>query len=451
MRIAVFLAVVSVISIHCSSSDAQHWPQFRGQRGDGLAVESSHPAEWSADKHVAWKTKIPGVGWSQPIVWGDKVFVTTAVANQQHRPDGGNWSPGDGIGGLSAFLGSVRRPPNVEYQWKLLCLDLATGKIAWEQVAHLGKPTIPVHPNNSYATETPATDGDRVIADFGPAGVYCYDFSGKLLWNKDLGTYPIQMDWGMASSPVLHGDRVFVQYDNEKQSFLVALDKKSGTEVWRADRVERSNWCTPYIWRNEQRTELVAGGGTKIRSYDPDTGELLWEISAAGRCTPSPVGNEKLLYLDSADRLTGTRGIVAAIRPGASGDISLAGDSASSEFVAWSAKLNGGRVASPLLTDDCLYLVEQQSGIVRCLDAQTGKQHYRQRLPGVAGVTASPWESSGKRFFLDQGGQTFVLAAGPELKVLAKNRLDDPMFWSSPAVAGDALLLRGIDHLYCIR
>lgn len=451
MRITSLVVAAYLVSAVCSQTRAQHWPQFRGECGDGRATNGKHPDEWSADEHVAWKTKIPGVGWSQPIVWGEKVFVTTAVAEKQQRPKAGDWSPGDGVGGLSFFVGSLRKPPNVEYRWKVFCLDLKNGDIVWDQTPYAGKPTIPIHRNNSYATETPVTDGERVIAYFGPPGVHCYDFLGKLLWSKQLGTYAMQMDWGMASSPVMHGENVFVQCDNEKQSFLVALNKRSGDEVWRVDRDEKSNWCTPFVWKNPQRTELVVGGGNKMRSYDPSSGKLLWEMAGSGRCAASPVGDEKLLYVNSADRMTGLRGIMAAIRPGASGDISLAGDKAVSDYVVWSVNLSGGRVASPIRIENCLYLLEQQSGIIRCLDSQTGKQHYRQRIPGASGVTASPWSSGGNVFCLDQSGQTFMLAVGPELKVLATNKLNDDLFWSSPAVAGDSLLLRGIDHLYCIR
>src|SRR5262245_56063879 len=188
-----------------------------------------------------------------------------------------------------------------------------------------------------------------------------------------------------------------------------------------------------------------------MRSYEPASGKILWEMAASGRCSDSPVASDKLLYVDSGDRLTGQRGILAAIKPGATGDISLGGDSASSEFVVWSATLPGHRVASPIVANDCLYLIEQQGGIIRCLDASTGKQHFRQRLPGAAGLTASPWTSGGKVFFLDQSGQTFVLDPGPQFKLLVTNKLADEMFWASPAIAADSLFLRGIDHLYCIR
>lgn len=456
MRMTIPLLFAGLFSLYTTAGLAQHWPQFRGQAGDGVASRESaaekHPETWSADEHLAWKAKISGVGWSQPIVWSDRVFVTTAVADKQQRPKADDWSPGDGVRGLSFFIGSMRKPPDVEYQWKVLCFDLMNGNLLWERTAHTGKPTIPIHPNNTYATETPATDGERVVSYFGPAGIHCYDFSGELLWSKQLGSYAMQMDWGTASSPVMSGELVYVQCDNDKQSFLVALDKRSGDEVWRVERNEKSNWSTPFIWKNELRIELVVEGGNKMCSYEPATGKLLWEMGASGRSASSPVGDQKLLFVNSADRLTGLRGIFAAIRPGASGDISLTGKAATNEFVVWSSNLSGGgRVASPLLVANCLYLLEQQSGIIRCLDSQTGKQHYRQRIPGAVGVTASPWSSGGNVFCLDQSGQTFVLAPGPELKVLATNKLSDDMFWASPAVAGNSLLLRGTDHLFCIR
>jgi outer membrane protein assembly factor BamB len=450
MRLSLGLLVLPVWAYCLGWALAENWSQFRGSTGDGAATQSKPPVEWASDKNVAWKTRIPGFGWSQPVVWGERIFVTTAVTDKQPRPNPNDWSPGDGLGGLSAFLGSVRKPPAVEYRWMVVCLDRATGKVIWEQVARTGRPTIPIHARNSYATETPVTDGERVIAYFGMTGLYCYDVSGNLLWSKDLGTFPLQMDWGTGSSPVVHDGRVYVQCDNDKASFLVAHDARTGDELWRVPREERSNWSTPYVWKNKQRTELVCAGGTKMRSYDPATGKVLWEMAGSGRCSSSPVGSAELLYVNSGDRLTGQRGILAAIRPGGTGDISLAPKSTTSEFVAWSVALTGGRVASPLLVRDCLYLPEQQGGLLRCLDAQTGMQHFRERLPGAVGFTASPWSADDKVFCLDQNGTTFVLAAGPKLEVLATNKLDDELFWSSPAVAGDAHLIRGIDHLYCI-
>jgi outer membrane protein assembly factor BamB len=444
------VAVICLVMLICGRANAQNWPQFRGANGDGAAADSSFPDSWSAEEHVAWKTAIPGVGWSQPIVWGNKIFLTTALAENQKRPRPGDWTPGE-AGMLTAFFGNYRKPPAIEYRWVVLCLERDTGKVLWEQTAFSGKPRVPIHAQNSYATETPATDGERLIVYFGMVGLYCYDLDGKLLWSKDLGSYPVQMDWGSGSSPVMDGDLVFVQCDNDKASFLVALQKSSGEEVWRAAREERSNWATPLIWKNDTRTELVTGGGTKMRSYEPTTGKLLWECAGSGRCSTSPVATRKLLYVDSGDRMTGQRGLLAAIKPGANGDISLAGTGSTNDFVAWSVDFAGHAVASPCVANDCLFMMTQQAGIVTCLDANTGKQNFRQRLPGATGLTASPWTRSDKVFCLDQSGQTFVLAADPKYQLLSTNKLPEEMFWASAAPSGDRLLLRGLDHLYCIQ
>jgi outer membrane protein assembly factor BamB len=449
MRLESVLAACFCLSL-CGTAPAQNWPRFRGPNGDGVAAESKHPDTWSSDEHLAWKMKLPGVGWSQPIVWEDKVFVTTAVSDKGQRPKPGDWSPGEG-GVLTMVFGNYRRPPAVEYEWKVLCLDAKSGEVLWERTAYKGRPRVPIHVNNTYATETPATDGERLVVYFGMVGVYCYDLAGKPLWSKDVGSYPLQMDWGSGSSPILVGDLVIIQCDNDKSSLLVALNKTSGDEVWRAGRDEKSNWCTPVVWKNEERTELIVGGGSKMRSYDPASGKLLWEMAGSGRCAVSPVAGGDHLYVDSGDRLTGQRGILAAIKPGASGDISVTAPGATNDFVAWSQDLIGHCVASPLVTSDCLYLCEQKAGIIHCLNAKTGKRHFRQRLPGATGLTASPWTMDGKVFFLDQSGQTFVLAPGPQYKLLATNKLPDEMFWASAAVAGDSLFLRGVDHLYCIR
>lgn len=427
-----------------------NWPQFRGPQADGVAAASKHPAEWSLEKNVAWKVAVPGIGWSQPIVWEGKVFLTTAVADKLKRPRPGDWSPGEGSI-FSALFGGNKKPPDVEIAWQVHCLDLESGNTSWQRTASTGKPKTKIHPSNSYATETPATDGECVVASFGMAGVFCYDLTGKLLWSKDLGTFPTQMDWGTASSPVIHGELVYLQCDNDKSSFLVAVNRKTGDEVWRVARSERSNWCTPLIWKNRQRTELVVGGGNNMRSYHPANGELLWEMAASGRCSSSPLAVGELLIVNSGDRMTGQRGLLAAIKPGGTGDISLLGDASSSEHVAWSVELTGHRVASPVVAGECLYLLEQQAGILRCLDVATGRQHYRQRMAGATGLTASPWTAGGKVFCLDQSGQTFVLAPGSEYQVAHVNKLGDEMYWATPAIAGEALLIRSIDNVYCIR
>jgi outer membrane protein assembly factor BamB len=283
--------------------------------------------------------------------------------------------------------------------------------------------------------------------------------------------------WGTGSSPAIDGERLFVQCDNEEKSFLVALDKHSGDELWKVERTESSNWCTPYIWKNKLRTELVTSGN-RVRSYDPATGKLLWEYAKiGGGCKATPVGDAELLYVGTGGGGGGMGGgfsgkggfggapggntpnaagagraansPIIAIRAGASGDVSLQGTETSNQHVAWSIERAGPPMASPLLYRGCLYSLDQRGGIIGCYDAKTGQQHYRERLPDARGFTASPWAADGMVFCLDESGQTFVLKAGPKLEVLATNKLAD-MFWSSVAIAKGELLLRGIDRLYCI-
>jgi outer membrane protein assembly factor BamB len=428
----------------------EEWSQFRGPNINGAATDARLPVEWSADKNVRWKVPIVGVGWSQPVVWGNKIFITSAQSDAQAKPDPKNTGPGvSGFAMLFSGAGYGPKPPTDIYRWKILCLDAATGNVLWERVAREGPPTMHIHANNTYASETPVTDGERVIAYFGMTGVYCYDLAGNPLWQKDLGVYPTQFGWGTGSSPVVFGERVFIQCDNDESSFLVALDKKTGEQLWRVDREEKSNWSTPFIWRNKLRTELVAAGGEQMRSYDPETGELLWSMKGSGRTATTPVGDEDLLYVDSYDRLTGGNGLLAAIRPGAAGDISLAGAETSNEHVAWSAQIRAYRIASPVLSKGCLYFLENNLGIVRCLDAKTGAEHYRKRLPDARGCVSSPLASGGHIYCLDTNGRMSVIDAGPELRVVASNELDE-MCWATPAVASNNLLVRTVDHLYCI-
>lgn len=447
---ATFAIAVATIGFLVAASRAENWSQFRGADLDGVAADAKLPLEWGPEKQILWKVNLPGIGWSQPIVWGDKVFVTTAVADKQAKPNANNKGPG--LSGYTDFLsrGIVAiPPPNETYQWKVICLDAATGKTVWEKVAREGRPTMTIHANNTYASETPATDGERVIAYFGMTGVYCFDLAGDPLWTRDLGVQRMQFGWGTGSSPVLYGDCVYVQCDNDEASFLVALDKKTGKDVWRKDRDEKSNWATPYIWRNKLRTELVTAGGKQMRSYDPKSGELLWWMNGNGRTATTPVGDQELLYVDSCDRLTGMGGALAAIWAGAAGDISLGPKEKSSDWVAWTAPIQGNRLASPALCQDLLFVLEQGGGMVRCLDAKTGTEQYRKRLPNASGLTSSPIVMGDKVYCTDQNCKTFVVQAGKELQVLATNDLDE-FCWSSSAVAGNVLLIRTVDHLFAI-
>jgi outer membrane protein assembly factor BamB len=455
------------------------WPQFRGPNGSATATETGLPAEWGADKNVAWKAKLPGYGWSSPIIWGDKVFVTTAVSDKQSKPSGGFGGRGGGFGGPGGF-GRMQKPPDAVYRWEVYCLSAADGKVLWKQTAAERKPAIPKNGTNTYATETPVTDGERVYAYFGMTGVFCYDFAGKLLWKADLGTYPMSMGHGTGSSPALDGGRLFIQCDNEEKSFLVALDAKTGKELWRTARPERTSWSTPLVWKNKERTEVVCVGVPKVRSYDPATGKQLWELGGmTGQSKASPVAGPELLYVGTGGgfggfggpgggrggpggrgpgRFGGPGGFggmgggkpLVAVKAGASGDITLKSGAKSNEGVAWSLPNAGPSTPSPLLYDGLLYVLEERGGLVSCYDAKTGKQVYKERVPGARGFTASPLACEGKVFCLDDSGTTHVIQAGPAFKVLGANAVEG-MCWSSPSVGGGAVFVRTVDELFCFK
>lgn len=471
-----FLIVFILLSA-CSPATGRgdDWPQFRGPGGAGVSGEKQLPLEWAADKKVQWKVKVPGRGWSSPVVWGDKVFLTAAATDSPARPGGGAGRPGGGFGG-GGFGGRGAAPPNAVYRFEVYCLDRATGKTLWKQLALEGKPRVATHGSNTYASETPVTDGERVYAYFGMHGLFCYGLDGKLVWKKDLGSFQMSMGWGTASSPVLDGERLFLQIDNEEKSFVVALDRKTGDEVWRGSREERSNYASPIIWKNKQRTELVTAGSQKVRSYDPATGKVLWELNpGGGRCQASPVADEERLYVGTGGfpvgmggpggrpgfggggggfgggRMGGGGGTLFAVKAGASGDVTPKRGESSSDGVVWAQPKAGPPAASPLVYQGYVYVLEQNGGQVSCFDAKTGKPAYqRERLAGACAFWASPWAYDGKVFCLDEGGTTHVLQAGPEFKVLGQNELED-RFWATPAVAGGSLILRGVEGVYCVK
>jgi outer membrane protein assembly factor BamB len=336
----------------------------------------------------------------------------------------------------------------------------------WKQVAREGKPRIPTQPSNTYASETPVTDGERVCAYFGMHGVYCYDLKGNLLWTADLGSYPMALGFGTGSSPALDCGRLFIQCDNEQKSFLVALDAKTGKELWRVVRPERTGYSTPLVWKNSVRTEVVCLGSPKARSYDPATGKQLWELGGmTGQSKASPVADGDLLYIGTGGGPGGFGGPggpgggsgfggggsrpLFAVKAGASADITLKEGAKSNDGVAWHMPQAGPQTASPLLYGGYIYVLEERGGFLSCYDTKSGEKVYKERLPGARGFTSSPWAGDGKIYCLDDGGTTYVVQAGTTFKVLGKNAVPE-MCWSSPAVAGGALFLRTVDHLYCV-
>jgi outer membrane protein assembly factor BamB len=420
---------------------AGDWPQFRGPNNSGVSPHSRAPSQWSDTKNLAWNRKIPGYGWSSPIIVGDKLIVTTAVTENQKPPQPfslGNF-------GLS-------RPPDTVYRWELHCLDRHTGKTLWSQVALKRKPRMAATPGNTYASETPVSDGRCVYAYFGMHGVYSYTLDGKELWHRDLGVYKMLMNWGTGSSPALDGDRLFILCDNDEKSFLVALDKKTGKDLWRVTRDERSNWTTPFVWRNRARTEIVTAGGNAIRAYDPADGKMLWQLrrgaASISYVNATPVASESMLYVAAGSKPGSSP--LWAVKAGASGDITPKRGEQSGAGVAWGSTRACPEMASPLLYADSLYILMQNSAMLMCLDARTGREVYKERIRGARSFTSSPWAHDGKLYCLDEDGQTFVVEAGPRFKLLGKNEIKD-MFWATPALSRDALYLRGADRLYCVR
>jgi outer membrane protein assembly factor BamB len=454
------LAVFAVLAVCSRGARADGWPQFRGPDGNGLSDGAKLATEWGLDKNVQWKKVISGVGWSSPIVVGDKVFVATAITEKQPKPKPFDYSkfdpkkfdfPKDGKFPkdfkFPKGMGN-QKPPDAVYRFELLCLDRSTGEVIWKKTALERKPTIPTFSSNGYASETPVTDGERVYVYFAMHGLFCYDLSGKKIWEKDLGAFPMAMGFGTGSSPVLADGLLFIQCDNEEKSFLVALDPKSGDEIWRKDRSSKSSWSTPFVWKTKQRTQIVVCGEKKVMAYDPKKGKVLWEMGGIiGTFMASPAADADRIYFGNSGPFTG--GQLFAVKAGASGDITLKDGETSNAGVAWVRPKAGPGISSPLAYDGFVYVLDR--GMLSCYDAKTGEPAYsRERLKGGSGFTSSPWASAGKIYCLDEDGQTFVVKAGREFELLGKNSLNE-MFWASPAVAGDAMILRGVEHLFCIK
>jgi outer membrane protein assembly factor BamB len=438
MRRAILPVLVLAVFAGSSLAGENDWPQFRGPQS-GVARGTGFPNSWDANTNVVWKTELEGRGWSSPIVWGDKVFVTAVVS------EGKSKLPRKGLY-IEDVIGKV---PAGVHRWKVICLDWQTGKVLWERTAHQGKPPGAIHVKNSYATETPVTDGKRVYAYFGNVGLFCYDLAGTPLWSRKWASYKTRMGWGPAASPVLHKGRVYIVNDNDEKSFLVAVDGRTGDEVWRVSRDEKSNWATPFVWENEKRTEIVTPGTGKVRSYSLD-GRLLWELGGMSVITiPTPSAQDGMLYVSSGYVMDFKHRPVFAVRPGARGDITLKSGETKNTSIAWCQKMAGPYNPSPVVYGNYVYVL-YDLGLLACYDARTGKKVYKkQRLPGNPKCTASPLAADGKIYCLSEDGDTYVVQAGSEFKVLGRNRLDD-MCLATPAAVRGSLVIRTATKLYRI-
>ncbi|SUZ47604.1 uncharacterized protein METZ01_LOCUS458 [marine metagenome] len=456
-RVAVGPVALAVFLMCPADGATQQWPRFRGLQAGNVADDSVLPDTWSETENIAWKIDIPGLSWSSPIVWDEHIFVTTAIsaAEDEVQPIPGLYDPGE-------HNGSV--PASGEHRWMVFDIDFETGAVRWAKELHRGVPTITRHLKNSFASETPVTDGERVYAYFGSIGlIAALDFDGKELWRKDIGTFNTMQGMATASSPALHEDRLYIVNDNTAQSFLTALDTATGEEVWRVERQEPGHtWATPFVWENHQRTEIVTAATGRVRSYDLK-GTLLWELGGMSLLTtPSPFASHGLVYISSGYP-GGSLRPVYAIQPGAAGDISIYQDVASGlqegfpgtrtysrdDHVVWSYPLLGTYNTTALVYGDIYYTLLDR-GFLTAHDAATGAEVYgRRRLEIGNGFTASPWGYNGKIFLLSEDGDTFVVKAGPEFEILHKNSLDE-MSLATPAVAQGSVVLRTQSKLYRI-
>jgi outer membrane protein assembly factor BamB len=489
-----------------SLSAQQDWPQFRGPLSNPVADNSNLPDRWSNQENLDWSAEIPGRGWSSPVVWGDKVLLTTVVADKEDKPAqvGTDYSnqyaaelAGQGLKEEEIMAKLKERdfemPDEVTASYRLYCLELSSGNEHWHTEFHKGHPPCGRHRKNSFASETPATDGELVYVYVANLGVFAFDFSGKQVWNKKLSNRPIYLDFGTGSSPILVENLLIVLNDNEENSELLALDKKTGEQVWRAQRgefpagqkpLQASSWTTPYLWKNSRRTEIVTTGPGRVTAYGLDGSEL-WRLNGVRpgpASSPFAVGDQLLVN-------AGAPAPIYSIAPGASGDITPkpknavpekrpasagldsesdsnnsnnaggvaksepsreSAQEAQSEYIQWTHPRSSAYIPTPLAYKDGLYVLSD-SGILTRLDLKTGAESFKKRVKSAgADFTCSPWAYDGKLFVASEQGDVYVLEAGVEFKLLHVNSIGE-MIMASPAIVADRLLLRTDKRLMSIR
>ncbi len=441
MRTAAIGTVVAALLLIPAAAVAQpgQWARFRGPDAGAVADDPRLPETWSETENVVWTADIPGLGWSSPVVWDDHVFLTTAVsAGAERAPVRGLYDPGSDSGATRS---------SAAHRWLVYDLDFATGEVRWVRELQTAVPQIERHLKNSFASETPVTDGERLYVYFGAIGlVAALDLDGEVLWRRELGVFNGRQRFGTAASPALHDGRLYVVNDNTTQSFLVVLDATTGAEVWRVERNEVENWSTPFVWENDLRTEIVTAGLRRVRSYDLD-GRLLWELGGMTvNVVPTPFARDGLVYISSGYP-GGLPRPVYAIRPGASGDISLREGENANDFIVWYQPMLGTYNTSALVYDGYYYTLLDR-GFLLNHDARTGREIYgRTRIKPGSGFTASPWAYNGRIFLLGEDGDTFVVRAGPEFELLGTNSLNE-MALATPAVVRGSLILRTQSKLY---
>lgn len=438
------LQVVFVVGVAAQGRRADNWASFRGPHASGVARGQNLPERWDAAKGagVRWKTAIPGLSHSSPVVWDERVYVTTAVSSRgKDTFRHGLYGDGDA---------SDDRSPQ---QWKIYALDKRTGRVVWERTAHEGVPRERRHVKATYANATPATDGRYVVAFFGSQGLYAFDRKGRLAWKKDLGVLnagaynDAGFEWGTASSPVIYKDLVIVQCDTQTESFLLAADIKTGKTVWKTPREELPSWGTPTVYEGRGRAEIVTNASNFIRGYDPLTGKELWRLGGSSKITaPTPVYAGDLIVVASGRR---PEAPIFVVRAGAVGDITLAADQSANASVAWSKQQRGSYMPTPLIYGEHLYVLSNQ-GVLDCYDLKTGAEVYRQRLPHKGGgFSASPVAADGKLYLSSEDGEIFVVRAGASYGVLATNPMGE-LLMATPAISSGMMFVRTQHHVFAV-
>jgi outer membrane protein assembly factor BamB len=430
-----------------SDTAQSHWAQWRGPFFNGMAATDA-PTQWSDTQNIKWKTSLPGRGFSTPVIWGDKIFLTTAIpagtapAAAATSPEPSGPPPGGAPGGRRGGPGGGSGG-GIEHKFVVMALDRKTGKTLWQHSPKTATPHEGYHRQyGSFASNSPVTDGKNVWAFFGSRGLFCYDLNGKLIWEKDFGVQmKMRLQFGEGGAPALHGNTLVLLFDHDGDSFVVAVNKATGKELWRNARPERSTWTTPLIFEHAGRAQVVISATGKVRSYDLATGKLLWECAGLGvNVIPQPVYHEGMVYVMSGY----TQPKLLAIRLGKEGDLT------GTEEVLWSQTRGLSYTASPVLHDGKFYTLTD-NGMISAFNAKTGEPYYhQQRLPKPYNFKASPIGANGKLYLASEDGDVIVLKLGEKYEVLATNTLAEQMFIASPIVVGGELFLRSQNQLFCI-
>jgi len=437
MKISLALALCLAL---CSVAHAQNWPAFRGQNGAGVGDGTSLPITWDVEKsiNISWKTPIPGLGHSSPIIWKERIFVTTAISSAANS---------EFVHGLTDTGASAS--DSSKHSWRVYCLDKNTGRIIWEKAIYEGVPKVKRHVKASYANSTPATDGKHLVVSFGSEGLYCFDLDGKLLWKQDLGVLDggwssdAESHWGYGSSPIIYKGLAIVQCDTQNQSFIAAFNVADGKRVWQTPREEDSSWSTPAIYEQQNRAELITSGTKYYRGYDPLTGKELWRMAdGVDVKIPTPITTDGLYFLGGGS--PNGRRTFYAVRAGIKGEIKPT----DTQSIAWQSSQIRPHIVTPIVYQDYLYVCTD-NGILSQYAAKTGEPTFRARLGRGGSFSASPVAADGRLYFASEDGDVFVIKAGTTFELLARNTMGEVVM-ATPAISGRMIIIRGQNHLFGI-